>query len=45
MNHQTGDQNQGAKNLQSTKSDSNLLDRNVDRGRQNDIYGNYELTS
>lgn len=42
MNHQTGDQNQGAKSLQSTKSDSNLLDRNVDRGRQNDIYENIE---
>lgn len=43
MNHQSIEQNPSTKSLQTTKSDSNLLDRNVDRGRQNDIYGIFKL--
>lgn len=41
MNHQSSDHPQATKKFQSTQSDSNLLERNVDKGRQN-IYGNYD---
>ncbi|XP_061164714.1 suppressor APC domain-containing protein 2-like [Saccostrea echinata] len=41
MNHQANDQSQATKSLQSTKSDSNLLDRG-ERGRQNNTYENIE---
>ncbi|XP_062585534.1 suppressor APC domain-containing protein 2-like [Saccostrea cucullata] len=41
MNHQASEQNQTTKSLQSTKSDSNLLDRG-ERARQNNTYENIE---
>ncbi|XP_048778401.1 suppressor APC domain-containing protein 2-like isoform X2 [Ostrea edulis] len=41
MNHQSSDHPQATKKFQSTQSDSNLLERNVDKGRQN-IYENID---